>query len=363
MYKKFMKRALELAEEFQGKTSPNPMVGAVLVKDGRIIGEGAHQKAGEPHAEVNAITTATEDVTDSTLYVTLEPCSHHGKTPPCTDLIIKSGITKVFVAMQDPNQLVNGNGIRILQEKGIDVEVGLMEKEAAQLNEVFVCNMRYKRAFVALKAALSLDGKIATSSGDSKWITNEESRLEGHGLRARYDAVLVGRNTFLTDNPSLNIRHGITGYAEPQKIILLEEMNLTKEQILESNIYKTLTDNTLHIALPDTRANRSKTERIRLGGLKYIFFSSFEELAYQLYQAGILSVLVEGGSSVYHSFLTNGMVDKLYLFYAPILLGNEGLGWSGTLGIEKVENALRFKIAENKALSDNTLVICYPQGR
>ncbi|MBN2829498.1 MAG: bifunctional diaminohydroxyphosphoribosylaminopyrimidine deaminase/5-amino-6-(5-phosphoribosylamino)uracil reductase RibD [Candidatus Cloacimonetes bacterium] len=363
MYKKFMKRALELAEEFRGKTSPNPMVGAVLVKDGRIIGEGAHQKAGQPHAEGNAITNATEDVAGSTLYVTLEPCSHHGKTPPCTDLIIKSGISKVYIAMQDPNQLVNGNGIRKLREHGIEVEVGLMEKEAALLNEVFICNMRHKRAFVALKAALSLDGKIASASGDSKWITNEESRLEGHGLRARYDAILVGRNTFLKDNPSLNIRHGITGYTEPQKIILLEEMSLSKDQLAQSNTYNTLTDNKLYIALPDTGSNRSRAERVRLTNLEYIFFSSFEELAYHLYQIGIMSVLVEGGSSVYNSFLTNGIVDKLYLFYAPILLGNEGLGWSGNMGIDKVENAVRFKIIESKSLSDNTLVICYPQGR
>ena len=362
MYKKFMKRALELATEYQGKTSPNPIVGAVLVKDGKIIGEGAHQKAGEPHAEVNAVNNATEDVTNSTLYVTLEPCSHHGKTPPCTDLIIKSGISEVYVAMQDPNPLVNGSGIQKLLDNGVEVHVGLLEREAMQLNEVFVCNVRHKRAFVAMKAALSLDGKIAASSGDSKWITNEESRTEGHGLRALYDAILVGKNTFLTDNPSLNIRHGIEGCHEPQKIILMDRMNLSKRQISESNTYITLNENTLYIALPDTSENRANAERIGLKQVEFIYFSSFEEFAYHLFQMGIMSVLVEGGSSVYHSFLTDGIVDKLYLFFAPILLGDEGLGWSGSLGVERVSDAIKFREVEVKSLNGDSLVICYPLG-
>lgn len=201
-----MKMALELAEKAAGRTSPNPLVGAVIVKNGQIVGRGYHKKAGSPHAEIHAMREAGENTLGATLYVTLEPCSHFGRTPPCSEAVINAGITEVYVAMQDPNPLVTGRGIRQMTDAGIRVRVGLLEKEAMRMNEIFVKYITTRLPFVMLKTAITLDGKIATVTGNSRWVTGEAARREVHRLRDRYDSILVGINTVLADDPALTCR-------------------------------------------------------------------------------------------------------------------------------------------------------------
>ena len=218
-----MKRALNLARKGQGFVHPNPLVGAVLVKNNKIIGEGAHERFGGPHAEVNAIRRAAQSPAGATLYITLEPCAHTGKTPPCTDLILKSNIKRVVVGAKDPHPLVSGKGLRILRNKGVRVETGVLEKEAAAMNRDFNYWVRRKVPYVIAKVAQSLDGKIATKRGQSQWITGEEARRYGHGLRAASDAILVGVNTILRDDPRLSVRLGKGRGAinrAPTKVIL-----------------------------------------------------------------------------------------------------------------------------------------------
>lgn len=222
----YMKLALDLAASAKGKTNPNPVVGAVIVKDGVIAGTGIHRKAGEPHAEVHAFKMAGDYAKDATLYVTLEPCSHYGKTPPCANLVKESGVRRVVVATQDPNPEVAGRGISILRDAGIEVEVGVLEKEAQRLNERFIHNMITNRPFVISKYAMTLDGKLATHTGHSKWITGEESRHSVHLLRDEVDAILIGIGTVLADNPSLTTRLPEGGGKNPIRIILDSELRV-----------------------------------------------------------------------------------------------------------------------------------------
>ena len=213
--RKFMEYALALASKARGRTSPNPLVGAVIVRNGEIVGEGYHQKAGDAHAEIHALNQARGLAEGATMYVTLEPCCHWGRTPPCTESVIRAKLADVLVAMKDPNPQVAGNGIRQLEEAGINVQVGICEEESRQLNEVFIKYITTKRPFVILKSAISLDGKIATASGESQWITSEASRLKGHEVRAEVDAILVGIGTVLQDNPSLTARLPETAKRRP----------------------------------------------------------------------------------------------------------------------------------------------------
>ncbi len=210
-HRTIMKYALTLARRARNRTLPNPQVGAVVVKDGKIVGEGYHKKPGGPHAEVYAINSAGRRSKGGSLYVTLEPCPHYGKTPPCTDLIIKSGIKKVFVSMIDPNPLVRGRGVEILKSHGIDVEVGVLEEEARELNEVYIKNVTKKMPYIIFKSAMTLDGRTATKSGDSKWISSDASRSIVHRLRAEVEGVMVGIGTVLKDNPSLTT-HGVNNH-------------------------------------------------------------------------------------------------------------------------------------------------------
>ena len=217
---KFMKHALTLASKARGRTSPNPLVGAVIVRDGEIVGEGYHQKAGDAHAEIHALNQARGLAEGATMYVTLEPCCHWGRTPPCTESVIRAKLADVFVAMKDPNPQVAGNGIRQLEEAGISVQVGICEQESRQLNEVFIKYITTRCPFVILKSAISLDGKIATASGESHWITSEASRLKGHEVRAQVDAILVGIGTVLQDNPSLTARLPDRQNEDPIRIVV-----------------------------------------------------------------------------------------------------------------------------------------------
>lgn len=310
MDKKFLLDTLKLAKKGMGWTNPNPMVGAIIVKNGRIIGKGYHRKFGFPHAEIEALKNC-QDPHGATLYVNLEPCAHFGKTPPCVDEIIKAGIKKIILCTLDPNPKTHGQGVSKLKTAGVIVSVGLLEQEARKLNEAFFTFHEKKRPFIAIKFAASLDGKIATSTGDSKWITNEKAREYARSLRGMYQAVLVGKNTFLKDNPHLGTR--IKGKKDPLKIVLGLSIN-------PKNI-------------PD--------------------------LLSILYKKEIISVLVEGGGKTLGSFLDAKVVDKVYAFYAPILIGGEkAISVSGQ-GAPILSQALRLKNVSFKKFEDNFLVTGY----
>lgn len=351
---KFMQLAFELAKKYEGFTSPNPMVGAVVVKDSKIIGTGSHQKAGEPHAEVFALQEAGDEAKGATIYVNLEPCSHYGKTPPCTDLIIKKGIKKVVTAMSDPNPLINGNGHQKLRENNIEVVENVMQSQAEKLNEIFIKNIKTKMVFVALKAAVSLDGKIATATGDSKWITNKQAREKVHKLRNKYDAILIGKNTLLTDNPRLNVR--LTGkVSNPAKIILSNQIDKTIAYLEESELVK----NNPHSPIYICSSKKKNVEKSSVPNLKIIHYSTLRELSKILYDEGINSILIEGGAQIFSSFIKEKMVDKLYLFQAPKIIGKGGKDWSNISGIKNIKDALHLQNPEFEILGDNILTKGY----
>ena len=243
----YMKRALELAVKGIGMVNPNPMVGAVIVKDNKVIGEGFHEKYGHAHAERNAVKNAVEDIEGATVYVTLEPCAHYGKTPPCVDLLIEKKVRKVVIGMLDPNPLVAGKSIKKLKENNIEVKVGVKEKECRKLNEVFIKYITTKKPFVIMKAGISIDGKIATSSGESKWITSERSRLHSHELRNRMSGIMVGINTVLSDDPSLTYRGEHKG-KDPLRIII----DSTLKVPFESKVIKYNNNNTIVACVENT---------------------------------------------------------------------------------------------------------------
>lgn len=292
-----MRRALRLAEKARGATLPNPMVGAVIIKNGERIGEGYHTAFGADHAEVEALKNCSKSAEGATLYVTLEPCCHHGKTPPCVDAIIDSGISKVVIASLDPSSKVNGKGVKALKAAGIEVETGLLKEEAEELNREFYTFHKKKRPFITLKAALSLDGKIAAHAGEETAITGPQVKKQVHVMRSEHQAILVGAGTVLSDDPHLGVR--LIEGRDPLRIILEGKRKLPKT------------------------AQIFRDENVLM--LKDL---SMEELMDTLYEKGILSVLVEGGHEVYESFLEAGLVDEIQIFQAPILLGEKAVPFS-----------------------------------
>lgn len=314
----YMRRALELARKGMGYTSPNPMVGCVVVKEGKIITEGYHEKYGAFHAERNALTRCEEDLTGAELYVTLEPCCHHGKTPPCTDIILERGIGKVYVGSMDPNPKVAGKGVQILRDHGIEVETGLLEKECLALNEIFFHYITTGRPFVAMKYAMTLDGKIAAHTGDSKWVTGEEARQHVHMLRKQYRAILVGIGTVLADDPMLNCR--IEENVDPVRIVCDSKLRLP----LTSQLVKTAKE--IPTIAAYATADREKEESLRQAGVELIYAErdgqvDFEALMKELGQRGIDSVLIEGGGAIHGTVLTSGLAKKVYCYVAPKLIG------------------------------------------
>jgi diaminohydroxyphosphoribosylaminopyrimidine deaminase/5-amino-6-(5-phosphoribosylamino)uracil reductase len=317
---KYMRMALRLAEKARGRTSPNPMVGAVVVKGGRIISRGYHRKAGEPHAEAIALKRAGRKAKGATLYVTLEPCSHTDKrTPPCTPLVLQSNVKRVVVSMTDPNPSVSGGGIRTMRKAGIDVVTGVLEAEAKKLNEAYVKYITAGMPFVTLKIAQTLDGKIATASGASKWITGEQARAEGHRLRNSNDAILVGINTVLNDNPSLTTR--TPGGCDPIRVIVDSRLRtpLNAKIITQRSSAKTC------IATLDTMP-KGKLVKLLDAGAEILLARGREgrvdlkELMKMLGSFGITSVLIEGGAEVNASALKSGIVDKVVMFISPKLM-------------------------------------------
>ncbi|KYK32291.1 MAG: hypothetical protein AYK18_05330 [Theionarchaea archaeon DG-70] len=347
----FMALALKLAKK--GNPSPNPKVGAVVVENGKVIGKGYHKKAGEPHAEVNALQGITAE--GATLYVNLEPCSHYGKTPPCTQMIIKSGIKRVVCAMRDPNPLVRG--IEELRENGIEVEVGLMEAEARKLNEKFIKHTEKKIPFVTVKCAVSLDGKIASNSGDSKWITNEKSRRYAHRLRGEYDAILVGINTVLQDDPGLRAENeNGNEKKDPLRIIVDSTLRTPVDA-------KVLSDSNVLIATTE-QYNREKREILEKKAEIWVCGNQkvdLKELIKKLGREGITSVFIEGGSEVNASAVKEKIVDKFLFFVAPKLItGRNAKGPIGGEGIETMDNIILLKDITVKRFDDDILVEAYP---
>jgi len=338
-----MLRALELA--CKGKTTPNPKVGAVLVKNNRIIAEGFHARAGGPHAEVVALRKAGNKAKGADLYINLEPCCHVGRTPPCTDAIIQSGVSRVFAGMKDPNKLVQGKGVRALKASGIKVSLGLMQKDCEKLNEVFVKVMKTGMPFVTIKTAMSLDGKIATRQGDSQWISGVESRNFVHELRNQNDAILVGTNTILKDNPQLTCRLKKGQGNHPARIILDQKNKVPLKAKVFAN---SKTQQVIYVCGSGLTPKREKffasgnIEILKVKTQKSGF--DLKHLMKLLVQRDLTSVLIEGGSEINSSALTAGIVDRIFAFISPILVGGQQApGPIGGKGVAKIAKAMKLK--------------------
>ncbi len=318
----YMKKALGLAEKGAGFVNPNPMVGCVIVKDGKVIGEGWHRFFGGNHAEIEALNSLTDDPVNSTMYVTLEPCSHYGKTPPCVNAIIESGIKRVVVATLDPNPLVAGNGVKRLTENGIEVITGVLMEEAQKLNEIFVKYITTTLPFCLMKSAMSLDGKIATKFADSKWITCSLSREYVHSLRHKYAAIMVGIGTILVDNPLLTTRIPDFEGKSPVRIIVDSKCKIP----LDANVIKTASKVRTLIATTD-QADCEKITKLREKNVEVLVIPVRNErvdlnvLMEKLGEMGIDSVLLEGGGTLNYSALDAEIIDKVAFFIAPKIIG------------------------------------------
>ncbi|ACK68963.1 riboflavin biosynthesis protein RibD [Gloeothece citriformis PCC 7424] len=336
--REMMQHCINLARQAAGKTSPNPMVGAVIVKDGQVIGEGFHPKAGQPHAEVFALKQAAEQAKGATIYISLEPCNHYGRTPPCTEALIEAQVNKVVIGMIDPDPRVSGSGVKRLQEAGIEVVVGVEEDACRRLNEGFIHRVLSKKPFGILKYAMTLDGKIATTSGHSAWITGEASRRLVHHLRASCDAVIIGGNTVRQDNPHLT-SHGVSSH-NPLRVVMSRSLNLPLEAHLwETSQVPTLvfTQEGMNPALQKQLLKR-QVEVIELKSL------SPSEVMHHLYERGFSSVLWECGGILAARAIAEGMVQKVMAFIAPkIIGGNTAPSPVGDLGLEKMTEALQLE--------------------
>ncbi len=344
-----MERAIELAQLGMGYTSPNPMVGAVIVdKKGEIVGEGYHQKVGTAHAEIHALNEAGILTKGSTLYVNLEPCAHYGRTPPCTEAIIRAGINQVVVAMEDPNPLVGGKGIAYLEQHGIKVVKGICQSQAQYLNRAFCKYITQKKPYFTLKAAMTLDGKIATKTGDSKWITGEDSRARVHLLRHEVDAIMVGIGTVLLDNPSLTTRLVDRSGKNPIRLVLDSNLRVP----LDSNVvrYQDLAT-TIIFTTNNSDDQNKRTKRAALEDLGVLVIEApanesginLEWVSEWLGKKQISHVLIEGGSQINYSAIERDIVDEVWFFYAPIIFGGSTALSSITgTGVKSISEAYRF---------------------
>ena len=359
----YMRRALELARKGEGHTSPNPMVGCVVVKDGRIISEGYHEKYGEFHAERNALTRCTEDTAGADLYVTLEPCCHQGKTPPCTDIIIEKKIARVFVGSMDSNPLVAGKGVQILRDHGIYVETGILDAEGRKLNEVFYHYIATKTPFVVMKYAMTLDGKIACATGDSKWVTGEIARTQVHRMRGRYRGIMVGIGTVLADDPMLNCR--VEGGVDPVRIICDSNLHIPTE----SQIVKTASDIETIVACSqealESERKQEKIRRLKEAGIQIIGTEgahgvNLVELMKKLGGQNIDSILLEGGGTLNASALEDGIVNKVYAYIAGKLIGGmDARSPVEGMGIDRMADAITLQNVEIEKLGDDFCIVGY----
>ena len=364
----FMRVALNLARNATGRTSPNPLVGAVIVREGRIVGAGWHRKAGTPHAEIHALNMAGDLASDATLYVTLEPCSHHGRTGPCAEAVVKAGIKRCVIAMEDPNPKVAGKGIAILEQVGIEVRCGVLEEEARELNEVFLKWITSKRPFVVLKTAMSLDGKIATATGKSQWITGEAARRRGHEFRDIYDSILVGIGTVLADDPSLTTRLPDGAGKNPVRIVVDSQARtpLTAKVITDGQartIIAVSGQAPVHriVALREAGAEVIEAFDKSKSDLSKVDLSILME---KLGAMEISSVYVEGGGTVNFSLLKAGLVDKVYAFIAPKLIGGrEALTPVEGEGFAELTEAVELERTTVETIGQDILLTGYVKGR
>jgi len=349
---------LRLAEKGRGRTSPNPMVGAILVKKGKVVGEGYHAKAGEAHAEIVALQRAKKDARGATLYINLEPCTHYGKTPPCAPRVIEADVKRVVIGMEDPNPLVRGKGVKSLKKAGLDVRLGILEKECRRLNEAFCKYVLEKEPFVILKVAATLDGKIASRDGDSKWISGEASRRFVHKLRDQVDGILVGIGTILKDDPLLTAR--IKGGRDPYRIVLDSRLKIPEK----ANVLGGFPPRVV-IATTES-APKDKVQSLEKRGVRVLTLGSKEgrvdlkSCLSRLGEIGIMSLLVEGGSEVNGSFLDEGSIDKLLLFFSPRLMGDPGApGIFGGRGISSLQEAIPLNETKVKRIGEDVLIEGY----
>lgn len=333
----YMQQALALAERGRLSVSPNPMVGCIIVKNGHIIGQGYHQQAGDAHAEIIALQAAGEAAHGATAYVTLEPCAHHGKTPPCTDALIAAGINDIVVATQDPNPLVSGKGIATLQAHGITVTTGILKAEATQLNEIFFHYMRYHRPFVIAKWAMSLDGKTVTAEHDDKRISSTASEHSVHALRQQVDAVLIGAETARHDDPLLTVRHVSPGCIgkQPIRIVLSSQGNLP----VTLKLFDQAMPSQTIVVVANTAASPTLPKHIEILRLPTNIEGLIDlpSLLQTLGARGITSLLVEGGMATHHHFFREQLVNKVCVYLAPVIIGSlDKKHWLPTLTLDRL---------------------------
>lgn len=354
--KDYMEKAIELAKLGEGKVNPNPLVGAVVVKNGKIIGEGWHKKYGDSHAEVYALEMAGKEAEGADLYVTLEPCSHYGKTPPCAKKIIDSGIKRCFVSILDPNPLVSGNGIKYLKEAGIEVEIGLLADKAYEINRVFFKYITKKIPYLFLKCGITLDGKLATRSGNSKWITNEIAREKVQRLRTKYMGIMVGINTVLKDDPSLDSR--CENPRNPFRIVVDPNLDIEKSaKLLNFNDNKAI----LIISKKNKEDKKEKIKEFEDMNIKFIYLEGdkfrMEDILKELGKIGIDSVLLEGGSTLISNAFKEDVIDGGEIFVAPKILGDsEGIAFVNGFEFENINEIFKLPNPKFNLYGDNISV-------
>ena len=359
---RFMRRAIDLAQRGLGQTSPNPAVGAVVVQAGGIVGEGWHEYAGGPHAEVNALQAAGQAAYGSTLYVSLEPCNIQGQTPPCTDAIIKAGVNRVVIGTLDPNPAVSGRGVLALRASGVTVEDGPFTEDAKRMNEAYNKYIVTGLPFVTLKAAMSLDGRIATKTGSSRWITAEPARERGHVLRSLNDAVLTGIGTVLADNPRLDVRlEGYTG-CQPTRVIVDGQGRVPANALIIQSARETPT-----IIATTELMTLDKSQKLSDAGAEIMVVPRLHDridlkrLLRELGQRSLGSIMVEGGAALATAFITEGLVDKYVFFIAPKLIGGTAaLGFYGGVGVEDIKDAKKLRFETCAHVGDDIMVEAYP---
>ena len=350
----FMRRALELAQRGWGQTAPNPMVGAVVVRDGKIVGEGYHARFGEDHAEVSALRNAGERARGAAVYVTLEPCTHTGKTPPCTDALIASGVARVICAVRDPNPVAAG-GLARLAARGIAVTDGIEEEAARELNASFFHALRSERPWVTLKLAMSLDGAIADAQGNSRWITGEASRREVHHLRAGQDAIAVGIGTAIADDPSLTVRDAPAPRVAPRRIVFDRHARLPQTSALARTARSTPT-----IVIVQS-ADTIRTAELESAGVIVMHAASLRKALLELRKIQVRSILVEGGARLAGAFLDATLVDRLVIFQAPVILGAGAIGAFAQTSSVGLAAAARFGILEQRTVGDDSMTVYAPR--
>ncbi len=361
----YMARALELAARARGRTSPNPMVGAVLVKDGEIVGQGFHLRAGEPHAEIFALRQAGKRARGATLYINLEPCCHYGRTPPCTEALIQAGVAEVRMAMEDPNPLVRGKGRAALEAAGIRTFVGEHEAQARQLNEAFIKYITTGRPFVTVKFAMSLDGKIATSTGESRWITGKAARQRAHELRDVSDALCVGVNTLLADDPRLTTRLDKPDVKHPLRVILDSQGRAP----LAARVFDPALPGKTIVATTQTMSAPHRTA-LEAQGVEVWVLSSDDQgrvdlaaLLDRLGERDATTLLVEGGGEVLASFFEKRLVDKVLAFVAPLIIGGHDAPTPVRgAGAPRLADALRLEQVSVERVGEDVLIVGYPSG-